>query len=179
MQLVELICSLTSVLLRVKGSVSADTGAVVKLKSGWRKTLAVLPAVGTALLPKLTCPACWPAYAGLLSVIGLGFVNYTPYLLPLTALFLILAVGSLGYGAKHRRGYTPFTLGILSASMVIIGKFILESDWVMYGGIALLMGASLWNAWPQRGIRRGSCSACVPAGPLIQKGTQKIRKERR
>jgi len=28
---------------------------------GWREMLAVLPAIGVALLPKLTCPACWPA----------------------------------------------------------------------------------------------------------------------
>jgi hypothetical protein len=29
-----------------------------------RGMLALLPAIGVALLPKLTCPACWPAYAG-------------------------------------------------------------------------------------------------------------------
>jgi hypothetical protein len=168
---VELIYTLTSALVRVKGAVSADAGAAVKPRSGWRNTLAVLPALGTALLPKLTCPACWPAYAGLLSLLGLGFVNYTPYLLPLSALFLIVAIGSLAVGAKHRRGYAPFIFGILSAVMVIIGKFILEADWAMYGGIALLMGASLWNSWPQRRTESGSCSACVPAGPLTQNGS--------
>jgi hypothetical protein len=30
--------------------------------------LALLPAILLALLPKLACPACWPAYVGLLSV---------------------------------------------------------------------------------------------------------------
>lgn len=30
-------------------------------QTGWRGHLAVLPGIGVALLPKLTCPACWPA----------------------------------------------------------------------------------------------------------------------
>jgi len=142
----------------------------VRSKREWRKSLAVLPALGTALLPKLTCPACWPAYAGLLSVFGLGFVNYTPYLFPLTVLFLMVAVGSLGYKAKNRRGYAPFLLGFLAAIMVLIGKFVFASDLALYGGIALLMGASLWNSWPRQGTKSGSCPACVPAGPLTQPG---------
>lgn len=33
-----------------------------------KRTLVALPGVGVSLLPKLMCPACWPAYAG----IGLG-----------------------------------------------------------------------------------------------------------
>lgn len=28
---------------------------------GWKTTLAVLPAFAVALLPHMTCPACWPA----------------------------------------------------------------------------------------------------------------------
>jgi hypothetical protein len=44
---------------------------------GLRSWLTVLPAVGVAMLPNLTCPACWPAYAGLLSTIGLGFLTET------------------------------------------------------------------------------------------------------
>jgi MerR family copper efflux transcriptional regulator len=68
------------------------------------RSLAVLPAIGVALLPKLTCPACRPAYAGVLSALGLGFVNYTPFLLPLTVLFLLLSVVSLVFAAQRRIG---------------------------------------------------------------------------
>ena len=67
-------------------------------------SLAVLPGIGAALLPAVTCPACWPAYAGLLSALGLGFANYTPYLLPLTIVFLTVALGALGYQALQRGG---------------------------------------------------------------------------
>jgi hypothetical protein len=157
--------AITSALLTAKRAVSLDANAVPIQMSRRRSTLAVFPAIGTALLPKLTCPACWPAYAGLLSLLGLGFINYTPYLFPLTALFLILAVGSLGYGAKTRRGYGPFILGVIAAIIVIVGKFVFTSDWAMYGGIALLMAATVWNVWPQRSTNLASGPACVPAGP--------------
>ena len=46
------------------------------LKRRWGRIGAATPAIASALLPKLTCPACWPAYAGLLSTLGLGFVDF-------------------------------------------------------------------------------------------------------
>lgn len=130
-------------------------------KNGWRRAAAVLPGIGLALLPKLTCPACWPAYAGILSSMGLGFVNYNPYLFPLTALFLTLAVASLGFRAKRRRGYGPLIVGTVAALVLLIGKFLFASEAALYGGIALLTAASLWNSWPQRKEGRGSCPACA------------------
>jgi hypothetical protein len=39
----------------------------------WRQAWLALPGVGASLFPKLACPLCWPAYAGLLSSVGLGF----------------------------------------------------------------------------------------------------------
>ena len=162
--------TITSALLRAKEAVPSVTGATAVHKSSWRNNLTVLPGIGVALLPKLTCPVCWPVYAGLLISLGLGFVNYTPYLLPLTILFLILAVASLVYRAKNRRGYKPFILGVIAAIIVIASKFIFVSDLAMYGGIALLMGASFWNSWPKRRTDSGSCPACVPTGPLTQEG---------
>lgn len=169
---------ITSALLRAKEVASLDTKTAAMHKTSWRSTLTVLPGIGIALIPKLTCPVCWPAYAGLLSLLGLGFVNYTTYLLPLTILFLVLAVASLGYRAKNRRGYKLFILGVLAAIIVIVSKFIFVSDLTTYGGIALLMGASLWNSWPKRRANSGSCPACVCAESLTKKEMQ-IKLERR
>jgi hypothetical protein len=160
---------IASALLRAKEAMALDTGATTVHKSNWRNTLAMIPGIGIALLPKLTCPACWPAYAGLLSSLGIGFVNYTPYLLPLTILFLILAVASLSYRARNRRGYKPFILGVLAAIIIVISKFVFDSDLAMYGGITLLMGASLYNSWPKPATSNGSCPTCVSIDALIQK----------
>jgi len=125
---------------------------------GWRSGLAVLPGLGAALLPKVACPACWPAYAGLLSSLGLGFLLDGAWLLPLTAAFLMVAVGALAFRARGRRGYGPFGLGVIASGLVLLGKFAFEADSAMFGGIGLLVGASLWNSWPRR---RAACPACV------------------
>jgi len=145
-----------------QGSVSSNGPA-----GSFRAWLPIVPAVGISLLPKLACPACWPAYAGLLSAVGLGFLIDTTYLLPLTVVFLVVAVGALGWRAGSRRGFGPFVLGLLAATVVIVGKFSFDSNSAMYGGIALLVGASLWNSWPKRSTS-ASCPACEPAGHLHQ-----------
>ena len=133
----------------------------------WKRTLTVLPGIGVSLLPKLVCPMCWPAYAGLLSSFGLGFLISTTYLLPLTAAFLLVAVVALGFHARGRRGYDPMLLGVVAAAAVLYGKFFLDSNAAMYSGVALLVAASMWNSWPQQ--RTDSCPKCVPAGgDLIQ-----------
>lgn len=81
---------------------------------------------------------------------GLGFVLKTAYLLPLTGLFLALALAALTWRAKSRRGYGPFTLGVVAVAAVLVGKFALSSETAAYAGAALLVGASMWNAWPVR-----------------------------
>ncbi len=111
---------------------------------------AMLPTIMIALLPKLTCPACWPAYAGFLSAVGVGFVNYTPYLMPLTALFLAISVFAMVYRAKVRRGYGPFFFGLAATFTVLIGKFEYESDTTMWLGLAVFGAASVWNTWPAK-----------------------------
>jgi len=112
---------------------------------------ASLPAVGTALLPKLTCPLCWPAYTTVLSALGLEFVDYTPYLFPATLAFLALAVGMLALAARRTGRWIPLLLGLASAGIVLTGKFAMASDWVANSGIALLVAAVF--------LRRG----CVPS----------------
>lgn len=151
--------TIASAVRQAAAAEAAATGA----SGGLRTWLALIPAIGVAMLPKLACPACWPAYTGLLSSVGLGFLIQTMYLLPLTIAFLLVAVAALGFRAGRRRGYGPFFLGFGAAVVVVGGKFLLESDLVMFGGIALLVGASLWNSWPKR-ITSPTCPSCVATG---------------
>ena len=136
-----------------------------RLFSGWRSSLASIPGIALAFLPKLACPACWPAYAGLLSSLGLGFLLDTAYLFPLTATFLVLAVGALAFRARTRRGYAPFALGLTAAMVVLVGKFVFDSNAAIYGGIGTLVGASILNAWPKANSNVGSCPKCVRQEP--------------
>ena len=118
------------------------------MNSSWKTWLLTLPSIGVSILPKLACPVCWPAYAGLLSSVGLGFLISMVYLLPLTAALLFLAVSALAFRAGKRRGYGPFVLGVVAGSAVLLGKFALESKPTIYIALGLLIVASLWNGWP-------------------------------
>ncbi|PYT29460.1 MAG: hypothetical protein DMG57_11640 [Acidobacteria bacterium] len=128
----------------------------------WKQAVLAVPGVSVSLLPKLMCPLCWPAYAGLLSTLGLGCLISTVYLFPLTSALLALAVGSLAFRASRRRGLGPFWLGVVGAVLVLTGKFYFESASAAYSGLGLLVLAALWNAWPHR-AKVPFCPACVPA----------------
>lgn len=108
----------------------------------WKQHLLALPGIGVSLLPKLACPLCWPAYAGVLSSIGLGFLITTKYLLPVTVTFLVLTLSTLAFRADNRHGYGPLLVGVLAATGVLVGKFVWESNPAMYVGVGLLVIAS-------------------------------------
>lgn len=127
-----------------------------------KRAFAVLPGVGASLLPKLACPMCWPAYAGLLTTLGLGFLISERYLLAFTAGLLLVSVAALAFRARERRGYGPALLGLVSAAAVLAGKFYLDSNALAYSGIALLLGSSLWNSWPRRAAGT-PCPGCAPS----------------
>src|ERR1700691_6042066 len=110
-----------------------------------KRGLLALPGAGVSLLPKLLCPACWPAYAAVLSSVGLGFLISTTYLFPLTALFLAVALASLVFRASSRHGLGPFWMGVVAAAAILVGKFYLESASATYAGVGLLIVSSIWN----------------------------------
>jgi hypothetical protein len=128
----------------------------------WKPGLLTISSVGISILPKLACPACWPAYAGLLTSIGVGFLISAVYLLPLTAAFLALILGELAFRADSRHGYRPFLLGLFAAIGILLGKFVWESGRTMYAAVGLLVVASLWNSWPRHDAfpEAQDCSEC-------------------
>ena len=130
---------------------------------GWRRLLAAFPSGGAALLPVGICPACLPAYAGVLSALGLGFLLENRYLLVLLAALLTASLASLAYRAKTRHGYGPFGLGAVATGMILTSKFLFVSNPLLYGGVVLLVAASVWNAWPRRSASGDSqpCPACT------------------
>ncbi len=127
---------------------------------------ASLPAVGVALLPKLTCPLCWPAYAAALGMLGLEFIDYTPYLLPASAVFLAVAIAVLVLAARRTRRYLPLAFGVLSGAIVLAGKFALDADWVTNTGVALLIGAIYLSQ--RKHAVSAACPSCVAPGDKVE-----------
>lgn len=130
-------------------------------RTRWQAVIASLPAVGAASLPKLTCPLCFPAYAAVLSALGLEFVDYTPYLLQLTAAFLVVALAVLAVQTRRTGNVHPLLLGVAASAIVLIGKFQFESEWLTIGGIVLLVAAIILGSRTKT-ISAVSCPACVP-----------------
>ena len=123
----------------------------------FKRTLVMLPSAGVSLLPKLMCPACWPAYAGVVSALGLGFLISTKYLLALTAVFLAATAFALCFRASRRHGYGPFGMGLAASAEILSGKFYFDAAQATYAGIGLLIAASVWNSWP----RSGNAARCA------------------
>lgn len=98
--------------------------------------------------------------AGGSQLVRLGYALTAKYLLPITAVLLLLALAALLYRASARQGYGPFTIGLAAAAMVLLGKFKWESDPVIYLGIGLLVISSVWNAWPHRASGAMPCPDC-------------------
>ena len=135
---------------------------------GWLHALASLPGAGSALLPVGVCPACWPAYAGVLGSLGLGFTPDSTYTLPVTVTLLGLALFALAFRARRRRGFAPFVLGIASVASVLVFKFLYVIDPLVYAGLFGLLAASVWNAWPKTREGIGRCPKCVRQEPALE-----------
>ncbi len=132
----------------------------------WKSTGIWGPAIGIAFLPKLVCPACWPAYAALVGALGMPFLLDTTFLFPLTLAALALVLGLLAWKASERRGHRPFLLGVCASVLLVAGKFGFGSNAAAYAGAAALFGACVWNSWPHRSNNADpSCSACMPDNP--------------
>ena len=128
----------------------------------WRRLLPTAAGAAALLLPVGTCPACVPAYAAVLSSLGLPVLLYQRYMLPIAAMLLTASVGSLAYRARSRRGYAPFFVGLVGSTVALIGKVVLASDPVLYVGLSILVAMATWNAWPLPNVSPRSCASCAP-----------------
>lgn len=97
---------------------------------------------------------------GVFSALGVGFLLETTWLFPLTAAFLVLALVVMAREVWKKRVYAPLCLGLISSAGILMGKFHLESDTVMYGAMVLFFLAAIWSILPVR--RRAERKAATP-----------------
>ena len=123
-------------------------------------TVLGIPAAGLAALP--ACPACYPLYAGILSSLGLTAFIDPAAQSALTVFFLAMAVAALAFQARRRRGYRSLGVGFAGSLVVLAGEFVLGWNALTYLGVALVVGASVWNVWSVNARRGGQCEECAP-----------------
>jgi hypothetical protein len=108
------------------------------------------PAAVLALLPSASCPACIAAYAGVLSAFGVGFLLKEQVLAPLILASLVFAVASVAWASRRHRRAGPLVATLAGAAAIITGRLLWSVPSVLYGGMVLLIGASLWSLWLSR-----------------------------
>ena len=107
-----------------------------------------------AAMPK--CPICWMALA---SAVGVGSAINSRWLHPLSIALLLVPVVAL-YLRASRRAYGPFVLGLAAAAAMYLCKFRFGYDAGAYLSGAVLLGASVWNALPQRRADDAIAAGC-------------------
>ena len=112
-----------------------------------RRLFETLPGILGAVLPSVACPACWPAYAGLLSSLGIGVFLNGPYFLMVVSVLLGVTVLSLGYRCRSRRGFGPLVLGTVAAVVILAAKLVGTGAGASYAAAGVLIAASVWNNW--------------------------------
>lgn len=124
-----------------------------------RHGLAALPALLLALLPKFTCPACWPLYGSVLSSLGLGGLLASPWRVPLLAVFLLPALWLLVRGCRGRRRRWPLGLGLAGAAASLVGAL---GD---HGALSLAGSVAFVTAMVAVAAVRGTAAA--PQRPAV------------
>jgi mercuric ion transport protein len=109
--------------------------------------LAPLGVVGAAA----SCSACFPALAGIGSVLGLGVLaSYEREALMVMQIFIGLSM-LFAYLSFRRTGYKPsFIISLLSGGMMFFSWYVLYHPAIFYLGMLGLVGAAFWNLWIEK-----------------------------
>ena len=122
--------------------------------------LSFIPVVMTAMLPVVSCPACWPLYGSVLASLGLTFVDYTPYIRPIMLAFSALAAGGIVYYWNRTRKWLPAVTGLAGVAIIVVGKLTLSNSLAIYSGGFVATLAFVLGALPARKIRPDNCETC-------------------
>ena len=83
----------------------------------------------------------------LLGAFGVTLTNLADYMFPITCILLGISVYSL-YAKRRKLNHRPFILGVVSAAIIIVGKYFDKSflGYLVYPGNIMMIGAAIWNA---------------------------------
>lgn len=133
-----------------------------------RKRGMVLSVVGSVFSAATVglCPVCIPALGAFLSAIGMGFLVKEAVLKPLLLAFLGISLFGFfwSYLKEHGR-LGPFFVGLIFAVGLYVSRYVYlgstTNSILMYGSIAGIIGASIWNI---RLKKKSECCACNSKG---------------
>jgi protein SCO1/2 len=108
----------------------------------------LLPSLAVAFFPK--CPICWAAYLSVFGMAGIQTIPYSPWLLPVFILMMLVNLLSVFKRSKHRNGKEAFYLSALGTAVVLVSGLLLEMQSASFVGIAMIFAGSLISSLPER-----------------------------
>ena len=104
----------------------------------------------TALVPVFKscppCAVCMPKYAAIFAFFGLELSDYSEYLLPAMLLFMIISLSSMLYRIINKKlSYYPFMLAIASCLLMLVFRYVLDSNVAVYITMASLLASIMWH----------------------------------
>jgi mercuric ion transport protein len=116
-----------------------------------------------------------PAVLAAMGAVGLGFLINDAYLLPLFAGFAAISLRFLFGTAQKHGSLMPFWVGLAGGVSGVAGLWLLVTGLYpipvsVYGGLALLVAGSIWDAW--RGYQIAACATEAPCATDPARGTQ-------
>jgi hypothetical protein len=137
-----------------------------------RTTLLTISSVLVVLAPK--CPICFLAYFGIVGVATASASAYRVWLPPITVAWLLLTIATLAPRTLNPHKFAFVLVGFLGAGGVYAGKFVLNSQPMIYGGIAIIIIAALLNSWHRRVRAAEACDDCGPELAHDRKSSMKV-----
>lgn len=119
-----------------------------------------------AVVAAAACPVCFPKFALLGAVLGLG--AFAPYEGALIVVVLALAAAAwAGHVATYRRHRKRVLLALATAAtaLLYVGYFVAGSSLLMQASLIALAGASVWLAFELRRCARCAQSASTTEQP--------------
>lgn len=132
-------------------------GAALRIRNR-RTALLTISSALFAVAPK--CPICFLAYFGIFNVATSSATAYRAWLAPITGFWLALTVAMLAFQRRRTRRYGPAALGFVAALLLMTGKFIADSQVMIFAGIVALLVAAVWRSRIQQPISTKVCSQC-------------------
>lgn len=108
------------------------------------KSCTIGGACGIGLLG-IFCPVCVPAIGAFVTSIGLGFAATTTFMYPMLGLMSAMFLLGLLWDYRHRRNIWLLLLGTIGVLAIPIGRYIISSLPLVYGGVGVVMATGLWS----------------------------------
>ncbi|MGA9773328.1 MAG: SCO family protein [Blastocatellia bacterium] len=108
--------------------------------------LSAMPPLLMAFFPK--CPLCWAAYLSAFGISGLQSISYSPWVLNILMILMLVNLILLYKRTKQRNGIGAFYLSIAGVFVELILGIYFDMPYASYVGAAMIISGSLLSSLP-------------------------------